>query len=62
MTTSNSEIKQLIEELYQSDLKIYDKDKNPITMPEKGSLGLLAIGYKGIIAWKKLYKSQKNKA
>lgn len=31
---------------------IYTKEGKPFEVPEGGSLGLLALGYKGLIAWR----------
>lgn len=31
---------------------IYTKEGKPFDVPEGGSLGLLALGYKGLIAWR----------
>lgn len=31
---------------------ITTKEGNPIEVPPEGSLGLLALGYKGLIAWR----------
>ncbi|MFN7014405.1 MAG: hypothetical protein ACK4ON_09075 [Bacteroidia bacterium] len=33
-------------------LIITTKEGNPIEVPPEGSLGLLALGYKGLIAWR----------
>lgn len=33
-------------------LIIKDKEGNPIEVPVEGSIGLLALGYKGLMAWR----------
>ena len=40
--------------------QIYTKEGKPFEVPEGGSLGLLALGYKGLVAWraKRLQVSQ----
>jgi hypothetical protein len=41
---------------------ITTKDGNPLPVPPEGALGLLALGYKGLIAWRqarKEYNKQK---
>lgn len=45
--------KELIKKMYNESAKIQTIEGKSIEIPEKGSLGLLALGYKGIIAWKK---------
>ena len=50
--------KEILKELYKEDFKIKTEDGKPFPIPEKGSLGLLALGYKGIIAWRKVRKQQ----
>jgi hypothetical protein len=43
---------------------ITGKEGKPIAIPQKGSLGLLALGYRGLMAWraKRIEQSkQKNK-
>jgi len=31
---------------------ITGKEGKPVAIPEKGSLGLLALGYRGLMAWR----------
>lgn len=51
--------KKLIEELYCEENNFMVNGK-PWDIPEKGSLGVLALGYKGIIAWRKKRKELEN--
>ncbi len=44
---------KIIKDLYRQEYKIYFPDDKKTGMPEAGSLGLLALGYKGLIAWRK---------
>ena len=45
--------KEIINELIKSDFVFKDENGNTIDIPEKGNLGLLASGYKGLIAVRK---------
>ncbi len=41
-------------------LKITTSDGSPFRIPVEGSLGLLALGYKGLLAWRQArYQYQK---
>jgi hypothetical protein len=42
--------KTLIDELKQEEFEFTDDKGNPLIINEKGSLGLLAVGYKGLVA------------
>lgn len=43
-------------------IKITTTDGQPFRIPVEGSLGLLALGYKGLIAWRQVrYQSHKMK-
>jgi len=42
--------KTLIDELKQQEFEFTDDKGNPLIINEKGSLGLLAVGYKGLVA------------
>ncbi len=42
--------KTLIEELKKEEFEFTDDKGNPLIINEKGSLGLLAVGYKGLAA------------
>lgn len=33
-------------------------DGKPFPIPKSGSLGLLALGYRGLVAWRKVRKSK----
>lgn len=37
----------------EKDYNIKNKDGKNLDVPESGSLGLLAIGHRGLIAWRK---------
>lgn len=45
--------KEIINNLINSDFEFKDEKGNIIDIPKKGSLGLLASGYKGLIAVRK---------
>jgi len=45
---------QILNKLYSEDTKIELENGEEIQIPKDGSLGLLASGYKGIVAWKKV--------
>ena len=47
-----NEVKAIIEELKSKKTKIFKPDGSEFKVPKEGSLGLLALGYKGILAWK----------
>ena len=34
------------------DIKLITEDEKPFEIPEGGSLGILALGYKGIALWR----------
>jgi hypothetical protein len=44
---------ELIKVMYQEDLQITINDGQKFEIPPEGNLGLLAIGYKGLIAVRK---------
>ncbi len=44
---------KIIKNLYSKDFKINFEGQPHLPIPEGGSLGLLALGYKGLIAWRK---------
>ena len=45
--------KEIINELINSDFKFRDENGNEIDIPKSGNLGLLASGYKGLVAVRK---------
>jgi len=45
--------KEIINDLINSDFTFKDKNGNIINVPKSGNLGLLASGYKGLIAVRK---------
>ena len=47
------EQKELSESSSIPDYELYTRDGERIDIPIEGSLGLLAYGYKGIMAWRK---------
>jgi len=49
----SKESKELIEKLYNQDYQFTTADGKPFPIPESGSLGLLTMGYQGLIAWRK---------
>ena len=48
----NKKSKQHLERLKQESKDLRDKNGKPIDIPQKGSLGVLALGAKGIMAWR----------
>lgn len=46
-------IKDKIKQAQQGSLHLNDENGKPIEVPKEGSLGIIALGYKGILAWKK---------
>jgi len=49
----SKESKELLKELYDKDYKFTTPDGKPFPIPESGTLGLLTMGYQGLIAWRK---------
>jgi hypothetical protein len=50
----DEETQLLIDQLYQSTpTTIFMPDGQTIEVPDTGNLGLMAYGYRGIIAWRK---------
>jgi len=47
---------KILKNLYSVDFEILTPDNKKMKIPESGSLGLLALGYKGLIAWRKAKK------
>lgn len=45
--------KKLIEELYSKEYEFTTSDGEKFEVPESGSIGLLTLGYQGLIAWRK---------
>jgi hypothetical protein len=62
MDKKNNDSESIIKDLYkkQYDIKLETGEKMDI--PVKGALGLLAIGYKGLIAWRKKKNQIESKA
>jgi hypothetical protein len=53
---------ELIKKMYSEKNKFLLEDGTDFNIPLDGSLGVLALGYKGLIAWrKKKINSQKRK-
>jgi phage protein D len=46
-------IKDKMDLVQQESLHLNDENGNPIEVPKEGALGIIALGYKGIVAWKK---------
>ena len=53
---------KLIKKLYEEDFKLITENGKETDIPEGGSLGLLALGYKGLIAWRKKKRNIKNRS
>ncbi len=52
--------KEILKELYNSDEIFKTEDEEEINVSADGSLGLLALGYKGLIAWRKVKRNKKS--
>jgi hypothetical protein len=50
---------EILQGLYNEDHSIKDDHGNDYIIPEKGSLGLLALGYRGLIEWRKVKMKHK---
>jgi len=48
--------REILEEIKSRDYEIHDENGRVIEVPEKGSLGLLAQGYLGVLAVRKKRK------
>ncbi len=46
-------MKDKIKQAQQESLHLKDENGKTIEVPKEGSLGIIALGYKGIVAWKK---------
>ncbi|MEA3452583.1 MAG: hypothetical protein U9Q83_11880 [Bacteroidota bacterium] len=44
---------EILKKLYSEEAEIRLDNGEKFEVPKEGSLGLLAIGYKGIVAWRK---------
>lgn len=51
--TITKESKKLLDELYSQEYQFNTSDGKPFLIPESGTLGLLTMGYQGLIAWRK---------
>ena len=60
MELDKKKIEKHLEEIRDANWEIKGADGNPIVVPPEGSLGLLSIGYKGLMVWRKA-KQEKNK-
>ena len=50
--------KQILKDLYNTEQELKTEDGKTINANVKGSLGLLALGYRGLIAWRKAKKNK----
>ncbi|NOZ33953.1 MAG: hypothetical protein GXO80_01465 [Chlorobi bacterium] len=57
----NKSSKQFLTELYNQDIELKTETGEKFEVPVSGSLGLLALGYKGLIAWRKVKRSIEKK-
>lgn len=48
--------KQILKDLYSKEEELKTEDGKIINANVEGSLGLLALGYRGLIAWRKVKK------
>lgn len=44
------------------EIQILGTDGKPVEIPEEGSIGLLALGYVGLLAWRKKRKEVADEA
>jgi hypothetical protein len=51
--------KQILEKLYAAEDNLQTEDGKDLKANPEGSLGLLALGYRGLIAWRKAKKQSK---
>jgi len=51
--------KEILKELYNSEEIFQTESGEKINVNTDGSLGLLALGYKGLIAWRKVKRNKK---
>ena len=54
----NKKSKQILKDLYNTEETLKTEDGKTINANIEGSLGLLALGYRGLIAWRKVKKSK----
>jgi len=52
--------KDAIEKLYKETYTLTISENTPYEIPVEGNLGILACGYKGLIAWRKLKSNKSN--
>ncbi len=55
------DIKEKTEKLKTEKMQLTDKSGHQLEVPKEGSLGIFALGYKGIIAWKRAVNQENNK-
>ena len=65
METNIDKVRQIVKKMYSDENDLRTSDGKKIEVPVEGSLGLLALGYRGVIAVKKkrrnILKEQKTK-
>ncbi|NOQ26235.1 MAG: hypothetical protein GQ564_12800 [Bacteroidales bacterium] len=49
----SKESKELLKDLYSQDYHFTTPEGKTFPIPKSGTLGLLALGYQGLIAWRK---------
>ena len=50
--------KQILKDLYSKEEELKTEDGKKIKANIEGSLGLLALGYRGLVAWRKVKKNK----
>lgn len=50
---TSKESQELLKELYNQDYQFNTADGKAFPIPKSGTLGLLTLGYQGLIAWRK---------
>lgn len=60
MQDNNITSKEIIQKLYKQDYSYKAESGEGFEVTKEGSLGLLALGYKGVIAWRKKRMEDRN--
>lgn len=56
---TTKESAELLKKLADTKISIKAEDNKDFSIPKLGSLGLLALGYKGLVAWRKVRQESK---
>jgi hypothetical protein len=55
------DIKEKIEKLKTEKMQLTNRSGQQLEVPKEGSLGIFALGYKGIMAWKRVTNQKSDK-